>query len=326
MSDTSSALELVNSSGQVIGLEDFSGSADFGVPVVQILHKEGVFEERLSGTKYEALKNVVLLGLIKQRVLWPAVMSDEKSPPLCRSYDGIHGNTGTDFPWAASALTQNDVTVPEERRDDAHFLANCDNCKLQEWGTHPIRDTPWCSTQHTYAIMLNEDGVLAPAVLTIQRSGLKASTHYCAGFQRAQKPLFTQFTDVTLELRSRGGTEYAVPKFVRAGATEPSDYDLFATNYFEIRDYLQTPRSFDEQEETPVAAPGPVGAPPAAAPVSSPPPAVAPGPPVASAPTPTPAPVVAPQAEPAPASEPFVPPPAQVAAPAPAAAATDLPF
>lgn len=298
------------------GLEDFSMS-DQTVPVLRIDHKNCLFEDVLSGQKFSEV-NVILLGLIKQRVLWKAEVTDEKSFPLCRSYNFNEGHPRTDaesakdnFPWEASKFdpASNPGTLP------------CASCALKDWGTHPNRDAPWCSAQHTFALLvpLAEGKGFAPMLFQLQRSSLKPSNKYLSAFANKQEALFTVTTNIKLEAKRRGTNDYAVPTFMAGAETEKSLHAYFSQSYRDVRAFLQTPRSWDEddgEEDEGVTVSVETPAPEAAAP-AAPEPAPAPAPP--AAPEPAPAAAPAPEPPPAPAPEPVAEPPAAPApAPAPA--------
>jgi len=251
------------------GMEDFDQS-DMVMPTVRIDHKKGVFVDGLSNEEYPSM-TVVLLGLIKQRVLWePEVEDGGSKGPLCKSYNFNIGHPDSDrFPWKESGFPKADegATLP------------CESCVLKDWGTHPKRDTPWCSEQHTFAILMptNEEGDLAPALLTIQRSAIKPSRTYLTSFARSKTPLYTVFTNIELDHRSRGSVDYAVPKFQKKHATDQSDWPEFAAQYRTIREFVQTPRGEDvEDQDGATTAPVAATAPPAPAPSSASAPAATP--------------------------------------------------
>lgn len=211
------------------GLEDFSVE-DQVMPRLQIVHKEAKFEDSLSGMKYDEL-NVILLGLIKQRIMW-AVDVDDGDQPLCKSYDFKTGHPNQkEFPWNETPFSQGDEEL------------SCSSCPLKEWGSHPQRDTPWCSEQHTLPLlMLDEDGTpVAPALFSLQRSGIKPSRNYLSSFAQKQRPLFTVVTRLTLVAQSRGSVDYAVPKFQAGDATDTSLWRDFAEHYKTIKAYITTP-------------------------------------------------------------------------------------
>jgi hypothetical protein len=252
-------LPAIPSSNAVEGLEDFDQD-DIVMPKIELSHKKGKYVDSLSSEEFESL-DIVLLGLVKQRVLWDPEM-DDNPKPLCKSYDHKAGVPGEDFPWTASGFAQ--VDYPEV--DGAASLP-CDKCALAEWGSHPKNDTPWCTEQHTFVLALPTGESFSPAVLTVQRTAIKASKAYLTSFHRSQSPLFVARTKLGLDLRKKGNVDYAVPTFTRGAATDEEDHELFAQTYRRIRAYLQTPRTSTEdvgtgETTTPVANPG---TPPAAA-------------------------------------------------------------
>lgn len=277
------ALEVVDAAGAVApyyppddtGMEDFDQS-DMVMPTVRIDHKKGVFVDGLSGEEFPSFTGI-LLGLIKQRVLWePEIDEGGSKGPLCKSYNFNIGHPDVDrFPWKESGFPKS---------EDEGTTLPCESCVLKDWGTHPKRDTPWCSEQHTFAVLLptDDEGNLAPALLTIQRSAIKPSRTYLTAFARSKTPLYTVFTKIELDHRSRGQVDYAVPKFQKGGPTDQSEWPEFAKQYRDIREFVQTPRgedieSEDGTEPTPGAAPaaapadpGPSSAPVATAAASAP--------------------------------------------------------
>lgn len=301
------------------GLEDFSPS-ESSIPILKIDHESGKIEDSLSGKSYDSMEFIVL-GLIKQRVLWPAEVGEDPGPPLCKAYDAKIGHPHLkDFPWKAAGFIAQRPEDPDE--EDLKITLPCEACNLKEWGTHPKRDIPWCSEQHTLAVLQvinKEENILAPALLTLQRSSIKPSTNYLSSFQRAKEGTFVVWTKISLKVKKRGTVDYAIPKFERGEETDPAQHAFYAQKYREIRQFVQTPRRAEDDEDSldeeldSGPAPTPV-APPAAAPQ-----ATAPAEAAATA---------APEAEQA-AQEKEEPAPDAPAAPAAAAASggdDDLPF
>lgn len=234
--------------GGVEGLEDFDNS-DLVMPRLKINHTEAAFEDNLSGSTYEGGIEVILLGLIKQRVLWPPEPGGDNERPLCKSFDFRAGVPGDSFPAKAAGFSTEQV--------ESGALP-CVDCKLKDWGSHPQRDTPWCSEQHTFALLLpmdEDDPTGAPALLTMQRSAIKPSKQYLTAFARSKSPLYTVRTKITLTGQRRGSVDFAVPKFVKMGATDSDMWPEFADQYRMIRDFVQTPSTRDDDDvtTTPVA-------------------------------------------------------------------------
>ena len=277
------------------GLEDFDPN-DQTIPLIKLDHDTGMIVDGLSGQQFDRME-LIAVGLVKQRVLWPAKMSEGDAAPLCKSYNFKIGNPDIQkFPWKASGFAF----------DAERTQLPCDDCKLKDWGTHPSREIPWCSEQHTYAVLQNlRDDVWAPALFTFQRSAIKPSNAYLTSFIRAKEPLYVCTTIITLDNRKRGNVDFVVPQFARGTATDREQWPFYASTYRNIREFVQTPRSSTDDEGTEESVEEAVGGSPVA-------------PPPAATPPTNPA-TAAPAAAPAPAAQ------AAPAAPAPAGD-DDLPF
>lgn len=309
-----------------LGLGDVTQS-DVAIPRLKILHAEGMFEDSLSKQKYPKMQ-VILLGLVKQRIMFHPVV-DEGDKPQCKSPDFEHGFPNMDdeikkekrFPWADSNFDPSmalPLTVANDGYDSNGLPAlPCASCAFKDWGAD--KSAPRCSEQHTFPLLYAaDDGILTPALLTVQKTGIKPSKNYISTFVQRKTPMFTVYTEISLETFTRGTVTYSVPKFRQLGPTERAEWADYSDRQKGIRAFVrQAPRNRNESEDAPVAASSNENV----APTPSPP---------APAPTPTPAPAPAPApAAPAPPAAPQ--PPAEPAAPvapvaAPAAIEEDLPF
>ena len=324
------------------GLEDF-GLEDAVIPRLRILHKEAVFEDSLSGEKFDSVY-MIILGLVKQRILWHQIVDDDDKP-MCRSANFETGfpNLSEDqprekrFPWAASGFRPEDYPPGP----DGKIRLPCSGCNLKEWKSHPDGKRPYCSEQFTLPILYSGDlhGDYVPALVTFQKTSLKPLKSYLSNFARTKNPAFVAITQVGLDMLHRGQTDYSVPKFRKAGETEDDNWRDYAIQYQTMREFLQAEPGSREESEDGVGTPSAnVAGPPAqpAAPPQPEPEDVVEGewtetgadpwksPPAAAEP-PAPAQAQAPPPPPAPAP---TPPPAPAPAPAPPAGAADddLPF
>lgn len=257
------------------GLEDFDAS-DVVMPTLRINHKEATYKDGLSGEEFPSLE-VVILGLVKQRILWDAEVSGDSDAPLCKSYD--HANGVPDpkaphrFPWKESGYNMADF-------DTGAGIAPlpCEGCALSEWGSHPKNETPYCAEQYTLVVMMpvvEEDGSIiyaAPALLSLQRSAVKPAKAYISSFQRSRSPLFIVTTKLGLNAQRRGTVDFATPTLVRGEPTDAALHPEWAANYRLIRESITAPRIEEErapaQETTTVVAAPATNTTPAAASVS----------------------------------------------------------
>lgn len=336
----------------VEGLEDFDES-DMVMPRLSLGSNQdaGYIINNLSGEKIPGNPGIemVVLGIVKNRILWPPEMGATKENPLCRSYDFHVGHPDPEqparFPWAASGFAAPTLVVGES---PPHL--SCEDCRLKEWGTNPgaSKESPWCTEQHIYVILTLTNSTYASAILTLQRSGIGPSRKYMSSYAQIKTPMFVATTLLTLEVQKRGTVEYSVPTLTRGRNTPETKYAEFAETYRRIRRVLQTPRSNDVDEVPVAAAPDanvyqPQAAPaPAPQPVTPTAPSPVPvqnvAPPAAPSPAPVPVPqetVPVPQAAPVPDIPPAAAAPVQpaqvipqpaAAAPAPTPLDDDLPF
>ena len=287
-----------------IGLEDL-GAADVALPRMNIAHADGVFRLSTSGDVFDTL-NVIMLGMIRQRIMWhPEV--DDGDRPMCKSPDFEHGfpnmsdQTPADkrFPWAESNFEPSQAVPvvlgptqshPEGFNSNGHRVLPCNSCVFKEWGKSAGGKSvpPPCNEQFTFPILFEQDGNWLPAILTLQRTGIKPAKSYMSSFVQSRTPLFSAITQLRLSQQSRGSVRYSVPVITKAGVTDRSMWPEYAEQMKQIRTWLRSAPRGEELEVTesdnsweeshaaapaaPVAAPAPApAAPVAAAPVTAPP-------------------------------------------------------
>lgn len=236
--------DLVPQNQYETGLEDFS-QEDLRMPRINIDHEQGVFKDSLSGTELPAMSAVVL-GLIKQRVLWPPQVSDDNSQPLCKSTDynlgfpTINGRRPTDnFPWNAAGWNPADF----QPNEDGRLTLPCNACRLKEWASHPDGKKTWCSEQHSIPLLyapLGEEP-MAMALFTTQRSSINASKNYFAGIVRQERPAFAYYCEISLRPQQRGKNTYYVPVFTMKGPTDESQWPSYSSAYRSTRTFLHRP-------------------------------------------------------------------------------------
>lgn len=293
-----------------IGLEDI-GPGDVSIPRLQIIHPEGKFKNSLSGEIYDSGLEVILLGLVKQRIMWDEDVQDNDKPQ-CKSPDFNNGfpNVKEDaperlkFPWGQSNFDFNDF--PPERGLNGLPTLPCANCIFKDWNKGGWKQPP-CSEQHTFPILYSSDGweTSQPALYTVQKTGIKPSRQYISSFAHSRTPMFTVFTRLGLTLQKRGTVTFSVPVFSRGGETDRNQWQEYANQTRAIREFVrQPPRPADDDDEpvasdnenkgpetptaaAPASAASPAGTPSTASPAS--PPAAQPAPAASAAATSVPA-------------------------------------
>jgi hypothetical protein len=267
----------------VDGLEDVD-STDLTMPILRIAHKEGAFVNSLTN---EALPeaNVILLGIVKQRILWPLEPGEEGEQPMCRSYDFVTGHPNPEK-WDKVALRVSGYTT--ERLEEGSL--GCASCPMKEWESSPKDSKPWCTEQYTFPLLILEDPSAdqgTPAILSVQRTGIRPARTYVSGFVQGKRPLYTAKTRIELVHQKRGSVEFSVPKFVKIGDSDPTIWSMYSEVNSRISEFLRTPRTGRPDDEVAGTASGPSEA--TAAPVEDPEGSAAPA--KRPAPTPTPTPV-----------------------------------
>lgn len=223
------------------GLEDFD-MEDAVVPRLSIVHKDQEFKDSLTGETFPKI-SAIILGLVKQRVLWfPTV--DEGDWPMCRSANHDIGFPNVSdkqpkekaFPWETSGFNPDDF--PPD--DEGLIRLPCAGCQLKEWKTHPDGKKPYCAEQFTLPLLYatDPDAPLAPAILTLQKTSLKPIKAYLTGFSRSQTPAFSVVTEIGLEAAKRGSNEYSIATLKRIANSDPDQWRAYATQYRAMRDFL----------------------------------------------------------------------------------------
>lgn len=263
------------------GLEDFD-MEDAVIPRIKIVHKQALFKDSLSGEEFGTAR-VILLGLVKQRILWHTQL-DDGDRPMCRSMNHEVGfpNMSDEqpkekrFPWTLTPVFDPAKHQPDE---DGLIRLDCNICPLKEWKSHPDGKRPYCSEQFTMPVLYNpawrpgeEDDWddYVPAIMTFQKTGLKPLKAYLTSFARSRNAAFMAVTEIGLTPLQRGQTDYAVPTFKKVGDTPDDHWREYSTGYRTMKDFLEAdPGSQDEAEDAPVKAPSDnVAKPPAQAPAA----------------------------------------------------------
>ena len=255
------------------GLDDMT-QADLSIPRLQIVTKEAMFKDSLSNNKVQAL-NIIVLGLVKQRTMWPTKVGPEQAKPMCRSNNFLQGFVNTKqpnhpFPYQLAELNQSHV-VP---REDGQLVFNCADCQLKEWKG---QDKPPCNEVWSLPLLMDpfSTGQWIPAVLNLSKTNITPAKHYLGGFKATETAAFTAYTTISLQLLKRGDNEYSNITFQRNGATDSSSWAEWSALGLEMRNFLtQEPRVFEDDAPTgPPQAATPVAQPVQAQPMAAPQPA-----------------------------------------------------
>lgn len=235
------------------GLEEF-GVEDMVTPRISIEHREGLFKDSLTNTTFPTL-HVIILGLVKQRILWPERMTPGDKP-MCRSNDHktgfvnlslINAPADKQFPWHKSNFDPNQQAVDAEGR----LALPCDGCELKEWGSHPDGKKPFCSEMFTLPVMYDPSGTgnWVPALISFIKTQLKPLRAYLSAFQRMGTPAFQVYTQIDLEVNTFGSNPFSVPRFTMGTQTDPNHWVEYATNSRSMAGFLRVPPRVESEQE-----------------------------------------------------------------------------
>jgi hypothetical protein len=278
-----------------VGLED-TDATDVVLPRLSINGENATFENNLTNEEFPELY-VVILGLVKQRIMWDKTV-DEGDKPLCKSvnfqigFPNVSEDTPKDkrFPWDESNFDPSQLKEDDEGRQ---YLP-CRACVFKEWGDGP----PPCSEQHTYPLLYSttpDITEMSPAILSLKRSSMKASKSLISTFKTQNKSFFTKMVKMSLVPQKRGRVNYAVTKFQVLDGTNPAYWSDWGDQFTQIREYLRRPPRVDSDDDgegdSVAATPPPAAAPAPESPVAGAAPKADVGPSVRKPAPVTPAPV-----------------------------------
>lgn len=250
--------------GPPVGLGDMN-AGDLSIPRLQIINKAGLFKDSLSNTEFKQIPTIIL-GLVKQRTLWPDKVGTTTSKPMCRSNDfeiGFVNMKQPDhpFPWAQSGLGQQHV-LP---REDGQLTFKCSDCSLKTWKG---QEKPPCNEVWTIPLLMDpyQNGSWVPAVLNLSKTNIPLIKKYLGGFVATNDAAFTAVTWMELQLLKRGDNDYSNIVLKRGEKTDSGMWGEWTDLYMEMREFLtQEPRVFEENVVAgPPAAPQPMAAAPVA--------------------------------------------------------------
>jgi hypothetical protein len=244
------------------GLEDIDAS-DIAIPRIRILHDRALFEDSLTKAVFAEL-DCIPLGVIKQRIMWEKVMQED-AQPLCKSpgqRDPMNANSQMlgfpnqgekfAFPWNESNF--NPAQFPPG--EDGMIRLPCKSCTFSEWHNDPRdpkkRLAPPCNEQYNFPILYRIDPTdpYAPALFTVQKTGIKPAKDYISAFFQRKMPLFSATAKVTLKTATQYGRQYCIPQWQHTGKTEGRQWPEFAKTYEGVREFITAEPISREEDST----------------------------------------------------------------------------
>lgn len=233
------------------GLEDLD-PREGGISRIRIDHKDAMWVDSLTGLKVKEFEGVIC-GIVKQRVMFPPKMSKEPGPPECKSVDFKIGRPNLEiFPVAEFRNPAGGVAPGPAVEFVEGIELDCGTCPFEKFGSNPSPDKegPRCTEQIILVVLADLDGSGndMPSLLTAQKSALKPTRAYLAGFKRAGNPAFSHRTKFSLSAQVYAGNDYAVPVYKRLEETPKELWLAYGQTYTQNRDFLHTRRDVEQAE------------------------------------------------------------------------------
>lgn len=190
---------------------------------IKIDHKTGQFV--LRGARGRSIA-VVILGLVKQRTMWPPREEKANREAQCRSVDGELGTPTATFPWGEWSAATGDPNIL-----DAIDCAGCPFAKF-----HGNR--PRCGEEWVTPVLMHGDAL---AAIRFSASGIKPLRDYLAPLVAARLPAYTRMTNIKLERVSSNGMTFAKPSFSGSPSSDDQMDGYYSDRLREIRELLTSP-------------------------------------------------------------------------------------
>lgn len=223
-------------------------------PLIKILHEDAAFQMPVPGRVTTGRIDVVALGLIRSRSMWPREFGSGKI--LCQSADAETGVPESGFPWrdfkgepAAPELQPPPSPMRDRDSQGRPTGLDCSTCNF----IHFHKTRPMCGEEWIIPVVGNETRVM---LLKFSRSAIPALSEYLLPFRDKRIPLYSAWTRFELEPVSRNGRIHSVPVVTQssgmphAGSTFKRDHRWYSAQLREARAWLQDP-----SPQTPAIAP-----------------------------------------------------------------------
>jgi len=192
--------------------------------IMKIDHSAGQFWSGESNIGKEI--DVIMLGLIRQRTLWPPKDS-KRSRPDCESPDFEHGYAKIDtFPWKDT-----DFVEPIGGGTRPHELP-CDQCPLRNWQD---RTPPRCAQVWNVPVIYGAGLFVIP----FSASALSDLENYMRPFRDSRTPLYTVITRIKLSRVEKKGRRYVVPHFSQTANTDTRVYPEYSSKLNQVKEVMQ---------------------------------------------------------------------------------------
>lgn len=194
------------------------------------------------GETMKTLKAIIAISQ-KARAYWPE--KGTGSPPMCASYDGVHGVVAPEITDAyyRAAITAREPhpvikLVDSDKPIPPYF--ECATCPLAQWGSvhqgGSKGKSQACKSLRRLVVLI--DGWAQPALFTLPPTSLRNFDLYASGLARQKSAYWANRTKIALEAqKSANGEPYSVATFTAEAPLGGKD---------ELRAVIEVRRQFEE--------------------------------------------------------------------------------
>ena len=191
---------------------------------------------------------VIMLGAILRRVMFPPRSCDGSGSLECSSNDGESGQPTYVFPTPESNFSNDFIEGAIKGKDKLV----CSACVFKEWSSDgPKKVHPRCTVQVTVPMLIHtdkHDRTLSLASMSYQRSAEKPIREYLRGFTKGGRPAYSNSTRLSLNVNLGNGFKYSTPAFIEGRFIDTEIHPALSALYRHAREVLTAPPALPQSK------------------------------------------------------------------------------
>lgn len=208
-----------------------------------IEHDSGLYLINELPVETVQLDSVIILGAVRQRVMFTPRSLEGPSGLECKSYDFEHGKPTPLFARDGSNFPE--FAINDALASEAPSL-ECGACIFSKWKTDERgkKVHSRCTPQIVVPLLvpqLDGNAPFIPAVVSYQRSAEQPVTEYMKEFTKANRPAYTAVSQLRLNVNLGSGFKYSTPKFRQLASIGEEFYPILSLIYRAAKGIIQTP-------------------------------------------------------------------------------------
>jgi len=208
-----------------------------------IEHNTGEYLINDTPVSKASLDAAILLGAVRQRVMFTPRDEGGGGTLECRSSDFAQGKPTRTFPVDASNFPL--FAINEAQQQEGSFLA-CGACTFAEWSTSASGNKvhPRCTPQIAVPLLIPSMNMNEPftlAVVSYQRSAEQPITEYMKEFTKANRPAYTAITRLRLDINLGKTFKYSKPTFTNIANVGEEFWPALSAIYQAAKVIIKTP-------------------------------------------------------------------------------------